>query len=113
MNYRIIEPFFFQEAKVTSHSYLDMSEHYTLPQLPCDAWFQQDGEAPNFRNIVRYILNKRFPNTWTRRGGFAAWVAGLFSLGLCEECRVSEIRTVRRRITEFIATVPDLMLVNT
>jgi hypothetical protein len=73
MKDRIIEPFFSQEATVTSHSYLDMLEHYTLPQFPCDAWFQQDGALPNFGNVVRHILNNRFPNTWTRRGGFVAW----------------------------------------
>jgi hypothetical protein len=35
----IIGPFFFQEATVTSDSYLDMLEHYIMLKLPCDTWF--------------------------------------------------------------------------
>jgi hypothetical protein len=49
---RIIGPSFFQEITLTGHSYLAMLEHYTVPQLPCDAWFQQDGTPPYFGNIV-------------------------------------------------------------
>jgi hypothetical protein len=44
MKDHIIGPLFFQKATVTSHLYLDVEEHYTVPQLHCDAWFQQDGE---------------------------------------------------------------------
>jgi hypothetical protein len=58
---------------VTSHSYLDMLEHYAVPQLPWDAWLQQDGAPPHFGNIVRQFLNERFPNKWIGRGSFLAW----------------------------------------
>jgi hypothetical protein len=69
MKYRII----FQEGTVTSHSYLDMLEHYAVPHLPCDAWFQQDGAPPHFGNTVRQFLNERLPNKWIGRDGFLAW----------------------------------------
>jgi hypothetical protein len=73
MKDRIIGPFFFQERTVTSHLYLDMLEHYAVPQLPCDAWFQWDGASPHFGNTVRQFLNERFPNKWIGRGSFLAW----------------------------------------
>jgi hypothetical protein len=68
----IIGPFLFQKAAVRSHSYLYISEQHTVPQLPCDAWLQQD-EAPQcFGKSVGQILNKRSPNKLTRRDGFLA-----------------------------------------
>jgi hypothetical protein len=57
MNVRILRLFFFQEATVTSHSYLDMLEHYTVPQLPCDAWFHLEGEPQHFGYIALQFVN--------------------------------------------------------
>jgi hypothetical protein len=71
--YRIIGPFFFQEATVISHSYLDILENGTVPQLPCDSWLQQNGEPPNFGKIVHRFLNEPFRNKWIGRGGFLTW----------------------------------------
>jgi hypothetical protein len=60
-------PFLFQKAIVTSHSYLNILEHYTVTQLPCDAWFQQDGAPPTFWKHCKF-LNQCFPNKQTGRG---------------------------------------------
>jgi hypothetical protein len=51
-------PFFFQDATVTSHSDLGMLEHCTVPQLPCDAGFQQDGAHLHFGNTVKSIFKQ-------------------------------------------------------
>jgi hypothetical protein len=64
MKDRIIELIFIQEAIATMHSYLGILEQCSAPQLPCDAWFQQDGAPPHFGNIVRQFSNERFPNMW-------------------------------------------------
>jgi hypothetical protein len=45
-----------------------MFEQYTVLQLFCEAWFQQDGDAPHFGNIVRQFLTERFPNKWIGTG---------------------------------------------
>jgi hypothetical protein len=42
----------------------DMLEYYTVPQLPCGAWFQQDRAPPQFGKIGRQFLNEHFPNNW-------------------------------------------------
>jgi hypothetical protein len=97
MKDRIIGPFFFQEATVTNHSYLDMSVHYAVPQLPWDAWFQQDATSPFFGKNVRQFLNERFPNKWIGRGG---------------SLHGPRDHQNRRSITKATATVADVMFVN-
>jgi hypothetical protein len=86
-----------QEAIVTSHSYLGMLEHYTVPQLPCDAWLQEDGETHILKKYCPSIFKRTLPQqeVWNKR--FPSMVpritrpnaTGLFPLGLCEEYRLS------------------------
>jgi hypothetical protein len=125
MKDRIIGPFFFQEGTVTSHSYLEMLEHYTGPQLSCDAWFQRDGAPSHFGNIVRHFLNERFPNKWIGRGGFLAWPPrtpdltplDFFFWGYVKNIfyqeKIADLRALRHCITEAVVTVTEVMLVNT
>ncbi|KAJ4452242.1 hypothetical protein ANN_03760 [Periplaneta americana] len=58
---KLYGPFFFIEATVTRHSYLDMLEQWLVPQLRQDLDddfnFQQDGAPPHFHNVVRVYLN--------------------------------------------------------
>jgi hypothetical protein len=67
---RLIGPFFFAEATVTSRNYLDMLENFVHPQLqelqPA-VLFQQDGAPPHWRFIMRASLNQHFPNRWISR----------------------------------------------
>jgi hypothetical protein len=46
-------PYFFHDATVINYSYLDVLEHNTVPQLPCDAWFQHGGTPLCFASNVR------------------------------------------------------------
>jgi hypothetical protein len=46
----IIGPSFFQKATMKSCSFLNMLEHYTFPEFPCDALFQQDEVWHNLEN---------------------------------------------------------------
>jgi hypothetical protein len=68
-----IGPFFFQEASMTNHSYLEELEHNTVTQLPCDAWFQHDGKPLCFGNNVRHFLYETSSNKWTGRDSFVLW----------------------------------------
>jgi hypothetical protein len=102
-----------------------MLEHYAVPQLPCDAWFQQDGAPLHFGNIVRQFLNERFPNKWIGRGSFLAWPSrspdltplDFFLWGYVKNIvyqeKIADLRTLRHHITEAVATVTEVMLVNT
>jgi hypothetical protein len=56
--------YLFREKTMTNHSYLIMSELYTVPQLLCIAWFQQDGVHPHFVNIICQFLNGHFMSRW-------------------------------------------------
>jgi hypothetical protein len=51
---------------------MDILVGYAMPQLPCDAWFRQNGASANFGNIILQFLNERFPNKRIGRGGFLA-----------------------------------------
>jgi hypothetical protein len=68
----IIGPFFFHKATVASHLYLHLLEHCRVPQMPCAAWFHQDGAPPHFGKIVCQILNERLVKKWIGTGGFLA-----------------------------------------
>ncbi|KAJ4448502.1 hypothetical protein ANN_10518 [Periplaneta americana] len=71
---KLYEPFFFIEATVTGHSYLDMLEQWLVPQLRQDLdddfIFQQDGALPHFHNAVRAYLNTEVSDHWIGRAGF-------------------------------------------
>ncbi|KAJ4437756.1 hypothetical protein ANN_13694, partial [Periplaneta americana] len=65
---KLYGPFFFIEATVTGHSYLDMLELWLMPQLrqglDDDFIFQQDGAPPHFHNAVRAYLNTEMFDRW-------------------------------------------------
>lgn len=53
-----------------SASSLDMLEqHYTVPHLPCDAWFQQVAARIFQTLFVFFFFDERFPNKGIGRGG--------------------------------------------
>ncbi|KAJ4438006.1 hypothetical protein ANN_13945 [Periplaneta americana] len=70
---KLYGPFFFIEATVTGHSYLDMLEQRLVPQirqdLDDDFIFQQDGTPPHFHNAVRAYLNTEMSDRWIGRAG--------------------------------------------
>ncbi|KAJ4432429.1 hypothetical protein ANN_21048 [Periplaneta americana] len=69
--------FFFIEATVTGHSYLDMLEQWLVPQLRQDLHddfiFQQDGSPPHFHNAVRAYLNTEMSDRWIGRIMIKRW----------------------------------------
>jgi hypothetical protein len=74
---------FFQEAIVESHLYLGMLEHYRVPQLPCDAWFQQDRAHPTFWKQCPSVSGQL---NWKRRfPSIINITSGIFPFGLSEE----------------------------
>ena len=76
MHDKIIGPFFFAESTISANVYLDMLEHYAIPQLqefqPYIV-FQQDGAPPHWSICVRHFLNETFPNRWIGRDGPTSW----------------------------------------
>jgi hypothetical protein len=120
-----IGPFFFQKATVTNHSYLDVLEHNTVPQLPCDAWFQHDGTLLSFGHKVRHFLNETSPNMRITWDPILVWpprspditpleffYRGYVKYIVYQE-NVTDLRTLRLRITEAIAAVTEVALLNT
>ncbi|KAJ4432054.1 hypothetical protein ANN_20668, partial [Periplaneta americana] len=67
-------PFFFIEATVIGHSYLDMLEQWLVPQLRQDLdddfIFQQDGAPPHFHNAVPAHLNTEMFDRWIGLAGY-------------------------------------------
>jgi hypothetical protein len=64
---RLIGPFFFAEATVTSKNYLDMLKNFVysqLQELQPSVFFQQDG-----------AFNQHFPKRWIDRAGTISWPA--------------------------------------
>lgn len=73
---RVIGPFFFAEASITSAVYLDMLEQFAFPQiedLQPDIVLQQDGAPPHWGLVVRAALDDKFPGRWVGRGGPIPW----------------------------------------
>ncbi|KAJ4436857.1 hypothetical protein ANN_16989 [Periplaneta americana] len=66
---KLYGPFFFIEATVTGHSYLDMLEPQLRQDLDDDFIFQQDGAPPHFHNAVRAYLNTEMSDRWIGRAG--------------------------------------------
>ncbi|KAJ4432236.1 hypothetical protein ANN_20852 [Periplaneta americana] len=70
---KLYRPFFFIEATVIGHSYLDMLQQWLVPQLRQDLnddfIFQQDGASPHFHNAVRAYLNTEKSDRWIGRAG--------------------------------------------
>ena len=122
----VIEPFFFIEATVTGHVYLDMLQNSVIDQRPPGSIFQQDGAPPHYYRQVREFLNANFSDMWIGRGaGPLAWPSRSpdvipldFFLGFCEECvyqgnRPTILEELRGRITNAAALVTPQMLQNT
>ncbi|KAJ4429745.1 hypothetical protein ANN_21949 [Periplaneta americana] len=65
---KLYGPFFFIEATVTGHSYLDMLEQWLVPQfrqdLDDDFIFQKDGGPVHFHNAVCAYLNTEMSDRW-------------------------------------------------
>jgi hypothetical protein len=120
----IIGPFFFQEATMTSCSYMDILEYYAVQQFPCDAWFQQDGAPPHFLNILCQFLNECLPDKCIGRGGFLAWpprspdltplyfVLWGYVKNIIYHEKIACLQTLQHCITVAIATVTIVMFVN-
>ena len=89
----VIGLFFFIEATVTGHVYLDMLQNFFIDQFPPELIFQQDGAPPHYHRQVRDFLNANFPDMWFARGAPLAWPRRSpdltpldFFLGIGEEC---------------------------
>jgi len=64
---RKIGTFFFHEATITAHVYLDLLTEYVAPQLidfQPTIIFQQNGAPPHWGLHVRLFRNETFPNRW-------------------------------------------------
>jgi hypothetical protein len=71
---QVYRPFFFAEATVTGHVYLDMLEHFLVTQLDeNNVIWQQDGALPHYHRDVTWHLNQKFPERWIGRGGYIPW----------------------------------------
>ncbi|KAJ4434116.1 hypothetical protein ANN_16436, partial [Periplaneta americana] len=101
---KLYGPFFFIEATVTGHSYLDILEQWLVPQsrqdLDDDFIFQQDGAPPHFHNAVRAYLNTEMSDRWLGRAGDSVFVPPL----------PRDLEELKTRIREAAATVTENML---
>lgn len=125
---RIIGPFFFAEATITSAVYLDMLQQYAVPQLlqyHPDVMFQQDSAPLHWGLEVRAYLDMTFPGRWIGRDGPTVWPPrspditplDFFLWGYVKDevyrTRVPDIQTLRQRITTVVESIPPVMLANT
>lgn len=125
---RIIGPFFFAEATITSAVYLDMLQQYAVPQLlqyHPDVVFQQDGAPPHWGLEVCAYLDMTFPGRWIGRDGPTVWPPrspditplDFFLWGYVKDevyrTRVPDIQTLWQRITTVVESIPPVMLANT
>ncbi len=77
INDRVIGPFFIEEA-LTSSMYEDLLRKVIIPAIQDvvgDAWYQQDGTAPDYKRSVRDYLDEVFPHRWIGRRGKIEWPA--------------------------------------
>jgi hypothetical protein len=68
---QIYKPFFFSEATITGHVYLDVLEHILVPQLDVKSviW-QQDEAFPHcHRDAIQYLIYT-FPGRLISCGGY-------------------------------------------
>lgn len=77
-HFKVYGPFFFMEKTINGGVYLDMLEHFLIPQINQDEqqvpfYFQQDGAPPHFHGEVRAFLDNRFQRRWIGRAGPIAW----------------------------------------
>lgn len=128
MHNKIIGPFFFAELSITGNIYLDMLQHFVIPQLndlQPRVIFQQDGAPPHWALAVRDFLNEVYPGRWIGRDGPTPWPPrspditplDFFLWGYVKDrvyaTPVPDLNTLRRRITEIVASVTQDMLTNT
>lgn len=126
---RVIGPFFFAESTVTATTYLDMLEHYAVPQIKHlqreHLFFQQDGAPPHWGLEVREFLDQEFPNRWIGRDGPIAWPPrspdltplDFFFWGYVKDCvfntPVRDLNHLKQKIHEAVDSVTAQMLRNT
>ena len=71
--YKLYGPFVFVEETVRSGPYLDMLQHFFIPQLQQDnsmnIVFQQDGAPSHWVTVVRDYLDDTFDGNWCGRSG--------------------------------------------
>jgi hypothetical protein len=103
-----IGPFFFQEATVTSHWYVVLLEHNTVPQLPCVARFQHDGRPyVLFWKQCPSVFKRNLPKQADWMGLIPSMVpkitrpntTGILLLEFCKEYRVSGKKNCRSSYT--------------
>ena len=123
----LVPSFFFNEKSVTANIYMDMLELYVVPQLSDlqpTVIFQQDGAPPHWGLIVRELLDNTFPNRWIGRDGPTPWPPrspditplDFFLWGYVKDrvyaTHVPDLNTLRRRITDAVASITQEMLHN-
>lgn len=84
----VVGPYFFPAGGVNSDRYMDMLEHWLIPELyrlgiVIDAILQQDGAPAHFSISVREFLTTQFP-LWIGRGGPLAWPPRSPDLTTCD-----------------------------
>jgi len=67
---RMIQPFFFTEPTVTSHSYQDVWESFVLSHIRDDKESQQDGTSPHYTAMICECCNANSPRREIGRGGW-------------------------------------------
>lgn len=76
---QIIGPYFYEEH-VTAETYLRMLGDFVIPEIlsknldPQNIWFQQDGAAAHYSNVVKQFCDENFYG-WIGRGGLINWPA--------------------------------------
>ncbi|KAJ4447807.1 hypothetical protein ANN_09815 [Periplaneta americana] len=121
----VIGPFFFcVENTINGNVYLDMLQHYAIPQIPQGYVFQQNRAPPHYALHVTDHLNECFPQRWIGRGGPTAWPPrspdltplDFFFWGYIKDIVyktvVADLEDLRRRIVAACATVTPEMLQN-
>jgi hypothetical protein len=120
MKDRIIGSFFFTEPTATGNIYLDMLEHFAVPQLlpqRPNVIFQQDGASLHWSLDVRDFLDRTFPQRWLGRDGPTRWpprspditYLDFFLWGYAKyrvyATPIRDVAELRRQITDVIRTI--------
>jgi len=73
------------KENVTGNSYKQMLKS-KFPLMKMNRyWFMQDGAGPHYSNVVKDMLNKRYPRRWIGRGScFQSWPAKSPDLTPCD-----------------------------
>jgi hypothetical protein len=70
---QVYRPFFFDKITIMGHVYLDILDHFLVPQLDVNiVIWQQDGPLPSITGLWQY-LDHTFPGRWIGHGGYILW----------------------------------------